>query len=197
MKWPIVCCALFLAGQPAAAPRVDAQEDPVTEKINLVDFSSAGEGTWIIVNDGVMGGVSRSEFRITEKGTGLFTGRLSLEFNGGFASIRTAVDDEDLSKHAGIEMRVRGDGRTYQLRFRTNNRYDGVAYRALFGTDDGQWVTIILPFSEFKPTFRGRILSDVPPLDPAGIEQLGFLLADKKQGPFALEIEFVRTWNGS
>ncbi len=72
-----------------------------------------------------------------------------------------------------------------------------MSYRVHFGTSEGEWATIILPFSEFKPIYRGRILNDAQTLDPARVEQLGFLLADKTQGPFALEIEFIRTWDGS
>ena len=197
MKWPTVSLALILASQVIIAPIIVAMEEPVSETRQLVDFSNADGDAWLMVNDGVMGGISRSEFGCTENGTGLFTGQLSLEFNGGFASMRTALRDGNLADHAGIEIRVRGDGRTYQLRLRTNNRYDGVSYRALFETRDGEWTTVIIPFPEFQPTFRGRILRDVQPLDTARVEQLGFMLADKTPGPFAVEIAFVRTWDGS
>ena len=194
---PILSLALLFAAQLTTAPEIMAKEEPVSETKQLVDFSTDGGNVWLMVNDGVMGGISRSEFGRTDQGTGLFTGRLSLDFNGGFASMRTALRDGNLSDHAGIEIRVRGDGRTYQLRLRTSNRYDGVSYRALFETRDGEWTTVVVPFPEFQPTYRGRILRDVQPLDPARIEQLAFMLADKTPGPFALEIEFVRTWDGS
>jgi len=39
------------------------------------------------VNDGVMGGVSDGRFRVTERQTLEFYGTLSLENNGGFASV--------------------------------------------------------------------------------------------------------------
>lgn len=44
---------------------------------------------WQAVNDGVMGGVSDGRFKITADGTLEFFGTLSLENNGGFASVRT------------------------------------------------------------------------------------------------------------
>jgi len=69
-----------------------------------------------------------------------------------------------------------------------------VAYRRSFATIPGEWITARLPFREFLPTYRGRILSDMPPLDPARIRQLGLLLADKTEGPFALEIDFIGTY---
>ena len=54
-----------------------------------------------------------------------------------------------------------------------------------------------IPFHQFRPTFRGRTLTDVPPLDTSRIQQLAFMLADKKPGPFTLEIDFVRTWKSN
>jgi hypothetical protein len=197
MKRPGIFLSLFFAAQLLIAPKTVAMEKPVNEARHLIDFSNAERNDWYMVNDGVMGGISRSEFALTENGTGLFAGRLSLEFNGGFASMRTVLRDGDLSGHSGIEIRVRGDGRSYQLRLRPSSRYDGVAYRVVFATRADQWVTVVIPFQDFQPTFRGRILRDVPPLDTAGIAQLGFMLADKTPGPFALEIKFVRTWEGS
>jgi len=149
---------------------------------------------WFVVNDGVMGGISRSAIERTEDGTGLFRGELSLEYNGGFASVRTAIRPIAPAIADGLEVRVRGDGRTYQLRLRLDDRFDGVAYRAFFATTKGEWTSTRIPFSEFEPTFRGRILNDRPPLDPNRVSQLAFMLADKQPGPFRLEIESVKTW---
>jgi monofunctional biosynthetic peptidoglycan transglycosylase len=138
-----------------------------------------------------MGGVSNSDIQQTEHGTGVFEGVLSLENNGGFASVRVVLGRHDLSAYAGLDIRVRGDGRTYQLRLRTDNRVDGVAYRAQFETVESEWITARLPFDEFLPTFRGRTLSDVQPLDASRIHQVAFMLADKNPGPFSLEIDFI------
>jgi hypothetical protein len=56
----------------------------------LFDFTGAdAEKDWQTVNDGVMGGVSVGKFQITDKKTLEFSGTLSLENNGGFASVRT------------------------------------------------------------------------------------------------------------
>lgn len=43
---------------------------------------------WRIVNDGVMGGVSKSSIALTADGHGKFAGYVSLQNNGGFASIQ-------------------------------------------------------------------------------------------------------------
>lgn len=143
---------------------------------------------WLAVNDGVMGGISRGEVIEIEKGL-RFQGELSLENNGGFASVRRPFDD-NVENADGIQLRVRGDGRRYQFRMKMNNRFDGVAWRAMFDTD-GTWQTIDLMFEDFKPVFRGRLVADAGPLDASRIRQLGFLLADGKPGAFQLDITAI------
>ena len=148
---------------------------------------------WRAVNDGVMGGVSTG--RMVKVGDTLrFEGELSLENNGGFASVRRQVD-QDLSRATSVRIHVRGDGRTYQFRIRHDERFDGVSWRAEF-TGSGDWQMLDLPLDEFMPVFRGRQVPSAGPVDPSSIRQVGFLLADKQAGPFALDIrsiEFVLT----
>ncbi|MGB5292637.1 MAG: CIA30 family protein [Lysobacterales bacterium] len=146
---------------------------------------------WRAVNDGVMGGVSAGRM-IKAEGVLRFEGELSLDNNGGFASVRRLVD-QDLSGAASVRIQVRGDGRTYQFRIRHDGRFDAVSWRAEF-TTTGDWKTLDLPLDEFTPVFRGRRVPGAGPVKPASIRQVGFLLADKQPGPFALEvrsIEFV------
>ena len=161
-------------------------------KKTLIDFGKSGEKeNWGIVNDGVMGGVSQSEITITDESNAVFRGNLSLENNGGFASVRTNPGDYQLAGYAAITARVRGDGRTYQLRLRTDDRFDGISYQSEFQTAAGEWITVKLPFSEFLATFHGRRVPDAPVLAPGRIRQIGFLIADKKEGPFELEIDWI------
>ncbi len=165
------------------------------EPLNLVGFGGENPSEWRVIDDGVMGGQSRSSITLTGDETGLFTGEVSLENNGGFASVRTMVDLPDLSDYVGLEIRVKGDGRTYQLRLRNSTRSDGLAYRAIFKTRNDKWLTVRIPFEQFAPTFRGRTIDGAPPLNPAHIHQVGILIADEVSGPFSLEIDFVRAWN--
>jgi hypothetical protein len=160
------------------------------DSLILVDFSRSAADAWFVVNDGVMGGMSSSDMVVTANGTGLFAGRLSLENNGGFASVRTAVRS-DLSAFRGLALRVRGDGRTFQVRLRTEDRFDGIAYRADFDTEPGEWMTVVLPFDRFVPSFRGYVPRNAPPLDTGAIRQLGLLLGDNREGTFRLEISRI------
>ena len=61
-----------------------------------------------------------------------------------------------------------------------------------FTTKKGDWEEHRLPMKEFVPTFRGRVLSGDPPLDPAKITSVGFLISDKQAGPFQLEIAWIK-----
>lgn len=163
--------------------------------MRLIDFVE-GEGIdWRVVNDGVMGGLSQSRITYTGEGTGIFEGVLSLENNGGFASVRAVLGDRDLSAFAGVELRVRGDGRTYQLQLHSDRRTDGIYYRVGFETRAGEWITVRVPFENFAPTFRGRVVEGAPPLDTKNIHQMGLMLVDKQPGSFVLEIDYVQTWS--
>ncbi len=142
-------------------------------------------GSWRVINDGVMGGVSSGEMISTDDGL-CFQGFLSLENNGGFASVRRLLDF-NLQEASGVRLRVRGDGRTYQLRLRQDESFDNVAWRAEFSTN-GEWQTIELPFENFKPVWRGRPVEKAGPVVPAKVRQIGFLLADGQQASFKLYI---------
>ncbi|MGD2122186.1 MAG: CIA30 family protein [Gemmatimonadota bacterium] len=191
MRFRTLPLALLAALSPSF---ISAQEADMVDMKVLIDFTSSDAVRWTIVNDGVMGGLSRSELEPTDSGTAIFSGFVSLENNGGFASVRASFGSLDLSPFAGVMVRVRGDGRRYQLRFRTDNSFDGVAYRAEFDAPDGEWVEVKLPFSGFQPTFRGRVPRGAAPLDPGRIRQLGFLIGDKREGSFEMEIDWVKAY---
>ncbi len=161
----------------------------------LIDFKNTDErGNWQIINDDVMGGVSQSEIIFNDTGTATFQGRISLENNGGFASTRSKSYPYRLGGYIGLHVRIRGDGKEYQLRVRTDNRSDGISYRYRFATQPETWMNIRVPFSKFVPTFRGRILSDVPPISPEQIQQVGFLISDKQAGKFRIEIDWIKAY---
>lgn len=166
----------------------------VDEKV-LFDFSNANKaGRWIIVNDGVMGGLSQSEITLSSQGTAVFQGTLSLENYGGFASVRTVPYRLGLQSFDGISLRVRGDGRRYKLRLRTDQYMDGPAYEAEFDTVADTWITVNIPFQDTVPTFRGRQLMSMPQLNGNKIVQIGVMLADKNSGPFRLEMSWIRAY---
>ena len=163
------------------------------ERDTLISFSGADdEPEWIVVNDDVMGGVSRGSVLVND-GQLTFTGTLSLANNGGFASIRTRRLQLDLGNAEALWLRVRGDGRPWELRLASDARVRGsaVSYSAGFETRAGEWIEVRLPLSDFVPTYRGRQL-DGPPLDRSRIRELGLLIADGEERSFSVAVDWVQ-----
>jgi monofunctional biosynthetic peptidoglycan transglycosylase len=169
--------------------------DGPDDLVRLYEFDGeTAASDWNVINDGVMGGLSASRFDFTENGTAAFVGHVSLENNGGFASARSRPREWKLEGLSGIRLRVLGDGKRYKLNLRTDRALDGVLYRAPFDTRAGQWITIDLPFSEFVPSFRGRVVPDAPTLEPGRVVSLGLLISDRQAGPFRLEIAWIAAY---
>jgi monofunctional biosynthetic peptidoglycan transglycosylase len=161
----------------------------------ISNFDKPGEGKiWRVINDGVMGGISSSTWNITENGAAVFAGNVSLENNCGFASVRSPVGTYDLSKYKGIALRIKGDGKRYNLNLKTDAEFDSILYQAEFETEKEKWQLIELPFSRFVPTYHGFVPPDAPKLDTKEIRRLGFLIADKQKGPFRLEIAWIKAY---
>ena len=162
----------------------------------LFDFTGQDAAkAWVNVNDGVMGGVSDGRFKMTDK-TMEFYGTLSLENNGGFASVRSRPMKVNLKAGDSVAARVRGDGREYTLNLyvpRDSGRY---SFRQTFKTKKGEWIEVSLPVDKFVATFHGRVFPDQK-LDPRKVNSVGFLLGDKKAGPFKLEVEWIKAQSGS
>lgn len=157
-----------------------------------IDFTQSQElDNWVIVNDTVMGGRSRTRLTIEDSMLS-FSGVLSLENNGGFASIRRVYDPKIWEAQKQVKIQVQGDGREYQLRLRTNRRVDGVAYVLSFKTEENRAMEFTFNEQDFVPQFRGRLVSGAPALAFSDIAQVGLMLADKKPGEFTLLVE--RIW---
>ena len=151
---------------------------------------------WQAVNDGVMGGVSDGRFRITERQTLEFYGTLSLENNGGFASVRSRPRTLGLQTGDTLVARVRGDGREYQLNLYTADRMMAFSYRAPVKTRTGEWLEVRIPLDAFEATSFGRVVRGAGPVDPRSVTAVGFLLAEKSPGPFLLEVAWIKVLRG-
>ena len=160
----------------------------------LFDFSDPETtGLFHPVGDVVMGGVSSGNL-IQEDGCAVFSGKVSLENFGGFASIRSFPGRYDLGEFEGLELEVRGDGKKYKLNLTTDLRFDSVVYQARFASQAGRWSQVKIPFSDFIPTFRGDPVSGEPPLDPSRIATFGLLISDRQEGEFRMEIKKIAAY---
>ena len=169
------------------------------ERLSVAEFTpeESGKLDWRVVDDGVMGGLSQGKCEIGKDGILRFFGTLSLENNGGFSSLRTGDVKLDLSGAEGVMLRVKGDGRSYQVRLSTDAEYRGneMSFQAGFPTTKGEWTEVKIPFGRFTGSWRGTELPDKT-FDPSKIRRLGLQLADKKAGPFELHVDWIRTYGG-
>ncbi len=129
---------------------------------------------WRYVADRVMGGVSSGALRLHDGATGpvaQLTGQVSLDNNGGF--IQMAFDvDADARGWSGIEMDVRGNGETYELRLKTDQlSRPWQSFRAPFvaGPD---WQTIRFEFDAFE-AHRTDAVFDAAQLRRIGVLAIG------------------------
>ena len=141
---------------------------------------------WRTVNDDVMGGVSNSKFYLNETSNGVFEGQVSLENNGGFAMVMYSFDSKDVKNYSKAILRLKGDGKKYQFRIKSNTS-DFYSYISNFETT-GEWQTVEINFEEMFPAFRGRKL-DQPNYPAIQIEQIAFLIGNKKEEKFKLELD--------
>jgi len=173
---------------------VDASGSEPDGELLLTDFTTSSSRLgWYVVNDNVMGGRSEGDFE-QQQGQLKFAGRTNTN-GGGFSSIRTKPMQLDLSKHAGIQLHVKGDGRRYTWRLTTDARWRGrpVSYWADFETRSGTWSVVNIPFSSFIPQYRGYQL-DGPALDPGKVTGMGLMIYDKQDGPFVLRLASVHAY---
>lgn len=156
----------------------------------LFDFSESSDwSVWEIENDVVMGGKSASELSRSEEGNAVFSGSVSLENNGGFASIQYHFEPKDISGYEKAIIRLKGDGKEYQFRIKSNLK-DKAAYVYTFKTS-GDWETIEIPLYQMEPTFRGNKL-DQPNFKSDKLQEIRFMIGNGKAENFRLEIEKIR-----
>jgi len=161
--------------------------------IPLFDFTGADSAKeWQTVNDGVMGGVSEGKFKITDTKTMEFLGTLSLANNGGFASVRTKAKKLGLEKGDTLVAKVKGDGRAYHMNLSVPTFQIAYNYRAVFQTKKDEWIEVKLPLDKFEATSFGQVVKNAGQVKPTSVNGLGFMLSDKKAGPFKMEVESIK-----
>jgi hypothetical protein len=148
---------------------------------------------WTTVNDPVLGGRSTSTVAFGDGGL-VFSGTISLENNGGFASAR-GPDNPDIGRKAAgatsLLVRALGDGKTYVLRVGVGGQ--PWSYIQRFSTEAGVQRIYELPVAGFQPV--GMRLDPAPNapqvLDPSSISEVSVYILDKQQGPFELTIRGI------
>ncbi len=201
--------AYELAGQPEKAKEL---RDGILKKLLvpnaggsksvkvLADFDRAdSKDRWIAVNDNVRGGRSKGGPAF-QNGNLVFAGEtVPWGFFNGFSTIRIRETDPlDLSFADAVQLRVKGDGRTYLFEMRTKasmTTYNAIPYRAKFLTKAGKWMEVTIPLDKLKPTKHGFFSGfSAPPadFDKTDIRSFGLMAYDKKDGKFRLEVDWIK-----
>jgi NADH dehydrogenase [ubiquinone] 1 alpha subcomplex assembly factor 1 len=157
--------------------------------ITIFDFNvNSNADNWKIVDDGVMGGYSSSKFFIDVSGNGVFKGTVSLENNGGFCSVRHYPKPISLKEKKIFSIRLKGDGKKYQFRVKSK-RSNYYSYIYVFQTTT-EWQSIEIPITDLYASFRGRTV-DIPNYDGTNLEEIAFLVGNKKNETFELIIDKI------
>ncbi len=187
----------FFSGSilPSTRPHPTPQNDGMTDsesRWTLFDFADPTEAdAWAPIDDRVMGGISTSCLRHDPAGHAVFEGEVSLERNGGFASVRSAPAARGRAGAQTCVLEVQGEAKRFKLNFLTGDSFDGLNYQAAFTPHPDRWQNLRILLADFRSSFRGREVSGAPPLDPARICQVGLMIAERQAGPFALAIRRI------
>lgn len=156
----------------------------------LFDFKPNSDvSNWKIVDDQVMGGSSKGDFKLNAKGYGEFYGHISLENNGGFSSLHYNFKQKKVERFSKAVLKIKGDGKTYQFRVKTNANADASYVYEFKTTTD--WMTISIPFKEMQAQFRGRKLEQ-PNYPGIAMEDASFLIGNKSEESFMLLIDWIK-----
>lgn len=163
----------------------------------LTDFTDEESNRrWITVNDNVMGGRSEGGFQI-EDGTLFFTGNINTD-GGGFSSLRWPLKEGILKDAKAMKLRIKSDGRDYNLNLRTSARFRArqIAFRGQIESDKtDEWQEVTIKFDNLAPTIFGQVLSQAEVFSPDDARALGLIVADGSDGPFSLAVDWIKSCN--
>lgn len=158
----------------------------------LFDFGTNKSNTWYALTDRVMGG--RSQGAVSFEPDALrFEGEVSFENNGGFSSVRGDHPTLDLSEYTTVTVRYRVQHQSLSLNFNHYNEWYRPNYKAFLPETGNEWKTVSLSLNELEEYSIGRPTGNK--IDPSKLQRiirLGIMTADKKEGTFNAEIDFIR-----
>ena len=130
-----------------------------------------------------------------EARTGSGTGKKVVRL--GFAAAKATLPWylQDVSDFDALEVKFKSDGRQYTVNVQPESFFHDDLYQGYMKVDkelEGQWVVAKLPFSDMLLTGRGRIKEVQRSFDHDMITSIGLTIADDKEGPFRLEVEYIR-----
>lgn len=151
-------------------------------------FAGATKPAWVVVNDGVMGGVSSSKVADTS-GVLRWSGRVRLENKGGFASVRspslTKTTNAAMAAGTSIRLRLRGSTTAFNVTLQTAGEW----FWAELTPSPKQSSTVVIPYARFLPRTRfGEPLSGAPYAGQP-LVNIGVIISNGRAEAFRLDID--------
>ena len=163
-----------------------------TQETMLIDFGQSKENSWSSVNDSVMGGRSTGNTNYSDDVLS-FTGSISFQNNGGFASVRSPYTEMDLSDYSEVTIRYRCEGQSLNFGLQYYREWYKPNYKIILPATDMKWKTVSLRMDEFKEYRIGRPTGSLIPKEVLNrILRFSIMTNDKKEGPFQAEIDYIR-----
>ena len=158
----------------------------------MIDFKTDGPGEdWRVVVDGVMGGLSTATLELTDESL-ILDGTVSLENNGGFASVRSPYGDFALGAYTSVTVRYRATGQSFYLSTDIHKQWWLPSYRLHFPQSE-EWSEVSHDLADMVETRVGESTGKTITVDQLDqIIQMGFITGDKRSGPFRIEIDFIK-----
>jgi len=132
--------------------------------------------SWSYIADTVMGGVSQGSAVYVKKEVSIrLSGIVSTKNNGGFIQVRTNIGPIGSNEKKGIRMEVKGNDETYNIHLRNGSSRLPWQYYAAEFMAPNNWVTVEIPFSNFK---KSSTLMKTK-MDPTSLKSLGVVAYGK------------------
>lgn len=179
----------------SVAPTTTSTTAPDDGCRRLDDFDGDGV-SWLIVNDGVMGGRSQGDGVIDDSVLRFFGTVVTA--GGGFTSVRTVLDGSELTDTTSIRARVRLDDRTYGIRLEDDQEFRGrrVSHGADIPTADqlspdaDGYAIVEVGYDDLSPSVFGQPVT-AEPFDPTAATEFGLIIADGIDGDFTIDIDWI------
>ncbi|WP_420319140.1 CIA30 family protein [Ekhidna sp.] len=155
----------------------------------MINFTSA-DNDWYIINDGVMGGLSKGNMVETDDGV-LFYGEVSLKNNGGFSSFRSPWESYDLTNYSKVSIRYKSEGIKKAFVMETDKRFYIPNFKVSLPSSS-EWVTKEFKLVDFKQYRLGNPTGESLQKDQKeDIIRIGFITDEKRAGDFRFEVDYI------
>ncbi|MFT5641327.1 MAG: NADH dehydrogenase [ubiquinone] 1 alpha subcomplex assembly factor 1 [Cyclobacteriaceae bacterium] len=158
----------------------------------IIDFSLPKEANkWVVVNDGVMGGLSKGKLTLTKQGV-KFYGTVSLENNGGFTSLRSPYSRLDLSQFQKFSIKYKSEGVLHAFQLEHHDRFYLPNHKLPLKNSE-EWTIIEYDLRDLDQYQMGRKTNQKMSDEALSKNiRLGFITSEKRAGSFTLEIAEIR-----